>query len=135
MPPSLPLPEHTTESLARTDAITGFALPHADAAPPELAQPPPRAPATAPSVAPRRRAGQTASLSGAPTPSPQPVTAERQLRALVRAPPLLPEQVRRLCTCQGVGFITACTPLAELPPISDDSAPRALCAWSGLIPS
>lgn len=62
------------------------------------------------------------------------VAVERQLRALVRAHPLLSEQVRRLCTCQGVGFITACTTLAELPPVNAQSDPRALCAWSGLTP-
>lgn len=59
---------------------------------------------------------------------------EQQLRALLRAHPLLAEQVRRLCTCKGIGFITACTTLAELPPVNAQSDPRALCAWSGLTP-
>lgn len=58
----------------------------------------------------------------------------RELRAHLRTHPLWAEQVRRLCTCRGVGFLTACITLAELPPITAQSDPRALSAWSGLTP-
>lgn len=58
----------------------------------------------------------------------------REITAHVRAHPTLAAQVRRLCTCQGVGLLTACITLAELPPIHAHSDARALCAWSGLTP-
>lgn len=35
---------------------------------------------------------------------------------------------------KGVGLLTAATLLAELPPITPDSDPRALCSWAGLTP-
>jgi transposase len=48
--------------------------------------------------------------------------------------PVLGEQVRRLMTCKGVGLVTAAIVIAELPPVTPTSDPRALCAWAGLIP-
>lgn len=53
----------------------------------------------------------------------------------LRAHPVLAENVRRLATVPGVGPLTASIVLAELPPISSDSDPRALSAWCGLTPA
>jgi transposase len=61
-------------------------------------------------------------------------TILREIAAHLRAHPPLAEQVRRLMTCKGVGLITAAITIAELPPISAQSDPRALCAWAGLTP-
>lgn len=61
-------------------------------------------------------------------------TLERAIKQHLRAHPALGEQVRRLMTCIGVGFTTAAVALAELPPVTPDSDPRALCAWAGLTP-
>jgi transposase len=58
----------------------------------------------------------------------------RDLAQHLRAHPVLGEQVRRLRTVKGVGLITAAITLAELPPITPQSDPRALCAWAGLTP-
>ena len=46
----------------------------------------------------------------------------------------LATQVRRCMTLKGIGLITAAIVVAELPPITKDSDPRALCAWAGLTP-
>jgi transposase len=62
------------------------------------------------------------------------VQISRQLAALLRAYPGLHTQVRRLMTVKGVGLVTAMVAIAELPPITPDSDPRALCAWAGLTP-
>jgi transposase len=65
----------------------------------------------------------------------------QQLGAIVRAigqhleaHPVLGEQVRRMMTLKGVGLVTAAVTLAELPPITPDTDPRAICAWAGLTP-
>jgi transposase len=58
----------------------------------------------------------------------------REIAALIRSLPSLREAVRRLMTCKGVGLVTAATVLAELPPISEDSDPRAICSWAALTP-
>jgi transposase len=58
----------------------------------------------------------------------------REIAAHLRAHAQLGEQVRRLRTCKGVGLITAAITVAELPPVTAQSDPRALCAWAGLTP-
>jgi len=65
----------------------------------------------------------------------------RQLGALarsiaehLRAQPALAAQVRRLMTIKGIGLVTAAIAIAELPPITPESDPRAICAWAGLTP-
>ncbi len=59
---------------------------------------------------------------------------EREIARHLRAHPALGEQVRRLRTLKGVGLVTAATTIAELPPVTPESDPRALCAWAGLTP-
>jgi transposase len=59
---------------------------------------------------------------------------EREIAQHLRAHRALGESVRRLMTLKGVGRITAATAIAELPPITPQSDPRALCAWAGLTP-
>lgn len=59
---------------------------------------------------------------------------DRQIAAHLRAHPALAAQVRRLRTVKGVGWVTAAIVLAELPPVTADTDPRALCAWAGLTP-
>jgi transposase len=59
---------------------------------------------------------------------------ERQIKKHLRAYPALGEQVRRLLTFCGIGLTTAAVMIAELPPITDQSDPRAICAWAGLTP-
>jgi transposase len=68
-------------------------------------------------------------------------TIRTQLKALakdilahLRAHPVLQEQVRRLTTFTGVGFVTAAVLIAELPPVTAQTDPRTLCAWAGLTP-
>jgi transposase len=58
----------------------------------------------------------------------------RELTAHLRTYPALGEAVRRLMTVKGVGLVTAAVTVAELPPITATSDPRALCAWAGLTP-
>lgn len=58
----------------------------------------------------------------------------RDVKAHLRSHPRLGEQVRRLMTCKGIGLLTAAITVAELPPITRRSDPRALCAWAGLTP-
>lgn len=58
----------------------------------------------------------------------------RDLAQGVRAWPALQEAARRLMTFKGVGLVTAATLLAELPPITADTDPRAICSWAGLTP-
>jgi len=58
----------------------------------------------------------------------------RQLAQHLRAFPALGEDTRRLTTLKGVGLVTAAVVLAELPPITARSDPRAICAWAGLTP-
>lgn len=58
----------------------------------------------------------------------------REIKALLKRYPELGTDVRRLTTCKGVGLTTAAVVVAELPPITAESDPRALCAWSGLTP-
>ena len=59
---------------------------------------------------------------------------EQHIQAHLRAHPALEEQVRRLCTIDGIGQTTAATAVAELPPINAQSDPRAIAAWAGLVP-
>ena len=61
-------------------------------------------------------------------------TLLQQIRAHLRAHPVLAEQVRRLMTCKGIGLVTAAVVLAELPPINAGADVRALSAWAGLTP-
>ena len=42
--------------------------------------------------------------------------------------------MRRLRTLKGVGLTTAAIVVAELPPISNQTDPRAIAAWAGLTP-
>lgn len=58
----------------------------------------------------------------------------RQIKQHLRQYPALADDVRRLTTMQGLGLVTAATMLAELPPITEASDPRAICGWAGLIP-
>lgn len=58
----------------------------------------------------------------------------REIAQHLRAHPAMHEDVRRLRTVKGVGLVTAAVTLAELPPITKDSDPRAICAWAGLTP-
>lgn len=58
----------------------------------------------------------------------------RAITKHLRDHPALHEQVRRMMTLKGIGLLTAATLLAELPPISADTDPRAICAWAGLTP-
>lgn len=58
----------------------------------------------------------------------------RQIGQHLRAHPVLREQVRRLMTVKGVGLVTAATAVAELPPITPATDPRAICGWVGLTP-
>lgn len=46
----------------------------------------------------------------------------------------LAAQVSRLMTLKGVGLVTAAIVVAELPPITADTDPRAIAAWAGLTP-
>ncbi len=57
-----------------------------------------------------------------------------QIGAHLREYPVLAEQVRRLMTVKGIGLVTAAIAIAELPPITRSSDPRAICAWAGLTP-
>ena len=67
--------------------------------------------------------------------------AQAELRKLGRtitqhlqAFPVLAERVRRLMTVKGVGLVTAATAIAELPPITPQTDPRAIAGWAGLTP-
>jgi transposase len=59
---------------------------------------------------------------------------EKDLRNHLRKHCTLHAQVQRLTTVDGVGLITAAITVAELPPITAASDPRALAAWVGLTP-
>jgi transposase len=52
----------------------------------------------------------------------------------LRAHAELGEQVRRLMTVKGIGLITAAITIAELPPVTAKTDPRAISAWAGLTP-
>lgn len=58
----------------------------------------------------------------------------RAIAQHLRDHPCLSEQVRRCQTLKGIGLVTAAIVVAELPPITPQSDPRALCAWTGLTP-
>lgn len=58
----------------------------------------------------------------------------QQIKQHLQQWPALAADVRRLTTMQGLGLVTAATMLAELPPITPDTDPRALCGWAGLTP-
>jgi transposase len=58
----------------------------------------------------------------------------QQIAGHLHAHPHLAAQVRRLTTLKGVGLITAATVLAEAPPVTPQTDPRAICAWAGLTP-
>lgn len=59
---------------------------------------------------------------------------EAKITEHVEAHAELLEQVKRLRTVKGVGWLTATIAIAELPPIGPDTDPRAICAWVGLTP-
>jgi len=59
---------------------------------------------------------------------------QRDIAAFIRTSPQLHEAVQRLMTCKGIALITAATVMAELPPITQDTDPRAICTWAGLTP-
>jgi hypothetical protein len=54
--------------------------------------------------------------------------------AASRAPAQLAEQPRCLMTRKGVGLVTVAAVVAELPPITEQTDPRAISAWAGLTP-
>jgi transposase len=58
----------------------------------------------------------------------------RDITAHLKQHATLHAKVRRLMTCKGVGLVTAATAVAELPPITPQSDPRAIAAWAGLTP-
>ena len=67
--------------------------------------------------------------------------AQRTLAALgraitlqLKAHPTLGAQARRLMTLKGIGLITAAILVAELPPITATTDPRAIAAWAGVTP-
>lgn len=61
-------------------------------------------------------------------------TVAKAIAAHLKSHPGLAEQVRRCRTLKGIGLLTAAIVVAELPPITAESDPRALCAWAGLTP-
>ena len=61
-------------------------------------------------------------------------TIGRAIVVHLRQHPTLHEQVRLCMSLKGVGLVTAAIVVAELPPITAASDPRALCAWVGLTP-
>lgn len=61
-------------------------------------------------------------------------TLDRAIAQHLRDHPCLGEQVRRCQTVPGIGLLTAVIVVAELPPITPQSDPRSLCAWTGLTP-
>lgn len=58
----------------------------------------------------------------------------RTIKAHVRTHPQLAEDVGRMMTMKGVGFITAAILVAELPPITAETDPRSIAGWAGLTP-
>ncbi len=62
------------------------------------------------------------------------LTVQREIAQHLRDHPCLGEQVRRCQTVPGIGLLTAAIVVAELPPITPQSDPRALCAWTGVTP-
>lgn len=59
---------------------------------------------------------------------------KREIAQHLRDHPCLGEQVRRCQTLKGIGQLTASIVVAELPPITPQSDPRSLCAWTGVTP-
>lgn len=59
---------------------------------------------------------------------------DRDIAAHLKAHAQLAERARRLMTLKGVGLVTAATVVAELPPITEQTDPRAISAWAGLTP-
>lgn len=57
-----------------------------------------------------------------------------EVAAFLKNHPDLAAQVRRLMTVKGIGLVTAATLVAELPPITAQTDPRAIAAWAGLTP-
>jgi transposase len=51
----------------------------------------------------------------------------QQIRAHLRQYPRLAEGVRHLMTIKGIGLVTAAPIVAELPPITAQTDPRAIC--------
>jgi transposase len=58
----------------------------------------------------------------------------KAIAAHLKLHPTLAAQVQRCRTLKGIGLLTAAIVVAELPPITAASDPRALCAWAGLTP-
>lgn len=61
-------------------------------------------------------------------------TLIRQVKQLLRQHAPLRQAIELLMTIKGVGFVTAATLVAELPPITDQTDPRTIAAWAGLTP-
>lgn len=58
----------------------------------------------------------------------------RSIAAHLKTHAELGAKVRRLMTLKGIGLITAAIVVAELPPVTPQTDPRALSAWAGLTP-
>lgn len=58
----------------------------------------------------------------------------RDIAQQIKAHATLTEAVRHLMTIKCIGLVTAATLVAELPPITPQTDPRAISAWAGLIP-
>lgn len=59
---------------------------------------------------------------------------DRAIAAHIKKHPRLAELARRLMTTPGVGVVLASVSVAELPPITAQTDPRAICSWVGLTP-
>jgi transposase len=62
------------------------------------------------------------------------LAVSRDLARHLQDHPVLSEQVKRLMTIKGLGLVTAATLVTELPPITEKTDPRSVCAWAGLVP-
>jgi len=62
------------------------------------------------------------------------VNLGRAITAHLKAHAQLWAQARRLMTLKGFGLVTAAVIVAELPPITPDTDPRAIAAWCGVTP-
>lgn len=59
---------------------------------------------------------------------------EKDIVAHLKRHPELWSAVQLLRSVKSTGLITAATMIAELPPITPQTDPRAICAWAGLTP-
>lgn len=58
----------------------------------------------------------------------------REIAAHLKKHPQLGEKVRRLMTFKSIGLVSAAIAIAELPPITPETDPRAIAGWAGLTP-